>query len=175
MKKIIWAAFGLLLSAPLAAQAQPGEKDNGQQNEKEAQNKSVTNVAGERIVTQPAKMENGNGAIPKEEGTDAVANSSTSSNKPKPNTSGNARTVKDTTAKRATANAKIPTGKNDKSTAGTNSSRSNNGNERLERTSRGSTPTGNAPKKNANKGRKPINTPVGKPKVHPPKAKKDVY
>jgi hypothetical protein len=174
MKTIIGAAFGLLFTvAPL--QAQTNEKDNGQPNNKEVQTQTVTNVAGDRIVTQPAKMENGNGAIPKEEGTDAVANSTSSSNKPKPNTQqASGTTVKDTTGKNASAKATLPAGRNGKGST-VNSGKTNNGNARLERTSRGSTPTGNKPNKNAKKGRNAANTPVDKPKVHAPKPKKDVY
>lgn len=85
MKKILWVAFGLLLTASLSAQTPSGTKEKKEQNGKQIQNDSVTNVAGERIVTQPTHIEDGNGAITKEQGTDAVANATTGSNKPKQN------------------------------------------------------------------------------------------
>ncbi len=141
MKKILLAAFGLLLHATSTAQQPPRNKDNAMQGRRQFQNSTVTNVAGERIVTNLWGMENGNSAFGRAHGTDAVANSY--NNKPKLNV--------------ATSNA----------LAG--SSKSPDNAKSSERTSLGATPIGPAQKKATTNTRTSANTPVGKPLVHPPK------
>lgn len=142
MKKILLAAFGLLLFTSVMAQQQQRNKDNAMQGRRQIQNSKETNVAGQRIVTNLWGMEDGSGAFARIHGTNAVANSY--SNKPKLNVQASSALV--------------------------GSSKSPDNARRSDRTSIGETHVGaSTKKKNINAARTRANTPVGKPQVHPPK------
>lgn len=167
MKKILLAAFGLLLYTSVTSQQQQQQqqqqfrnKDNAMQGRRQLQNSRETNVAGQRIITNLWGMDYYSG-IAREWGTDAVANSYTSSNKPKPYLSSPADAV---------TNKKAQDTESDKGSALVGSSKSPDNARRSDRTSVGATPVGApANKKNMKEERTRANTPVGKPKVHPPK------